>query len=848
MNLIELMCFKFKQLIFVLVFTSLYTHAAFADVDIDNDGLIEINNLEMLNNVRNNLQGLTYDDGTIEDSTGCGDGVVVTSCFGYELTTDLDFDTNGNGLFDSNDDYWNGGEGWDPIGSGGSTFKGTFEGNGFVIKNLTINRPNLWQTGLFARLSSSAEVLRLGVVDAQVIGRYMVGAVAGDSNGLIKETYMTGNVSGYRSIGGITGENHGEIRQTFALSTVSATLGAGGIVSANVGGSILDSYSISAVTAAPGTRFFGGLLAYSGSTGSTIQRSFTSSTIAGSGLKKGAFLGHRAAPTNFDSNYYDSTKSLTLPAIGNATSTEIISFTAEELECPTAPDNTTCAGATLFDGWDPAIWDFGDSTQLPALLINGIVVRDSDGDGTLDAFDDGVDVDVDVDGDGLIEISSLEMLHNIRNNKDGTGYNNGFVNDSSGCGDGVTISICSGYELTEDLDFDTNSDGVIDDSDTYWNDGKGWDPIGDDNIAFNATFEGNGFTIKNLVINRPSKYFVGLFGYISSLSKVQRLGLVDVDIIGNLDVGAVAGQNDGIIKETYMTGTVSGYRRIGGIAGTIEGEIRQSFALSDVSGTIGVGGLTSTLNSGGIYDSYSISTVQAINGYAGGLLALRGNPDVVIERSFTSSIVASSSNSGVGAFIGCCSEFEDFIIANHYDATKSGALPAGASITSNELTSYSNTELKCPIAPDNTSCASGTLYDGWSSAIWDFSDSNHMPTLIINGVAVRDSDGDGILDAFDPVDDLADDDLDGVNNGVDLCQNTSSGESVNINGCGLSQLDTDLDSVNDALDLCPDTQPSESVDQNGCSSLQIQIDSDGDGTPDYLDVYPYQSAPLQCTA
>jgi hypothetical protein len=42
---------------------------------------------------------------------------------------------------------WNGGAGWAPI----ETFSGTFDGNGFQIRNLTMNRPEHWVVGLFGQ-------------------------------------------------------------------------------------------------------------------------------------------------------------------------------------------------------------------------------------------------------------------------------------------------------------------------------------------------------------------------------------------------------------------------------------------------------------------------------------------------------------------------------------------------------------------------------------------------------------------------------------------------------------------------------------------------------------------------
>jgi hypothetical protein len=100
--------------------------------------------------------------------------------------------------------------------------------------------------------------------------------------------------------------------------------------------------------------------------------------------------------------------------------------------------------------------------------------------------------------------------------------------DSSGCPgsiiDGVAVPACFGYELLADLDFDTNGDELLDASDTYWNEGSGWLAIGDYNNRFEAVFEGNGYSIYNLMINRPNSDYQGLFGYIDGAT-IQNLGL-----------------------------------------------------------------------------------------------------------------------------------------------------------------------------------------------------------------------------------------------------------------------------------------------------------------------------------
>ena len=57
------------------------------------------------------------------------------ACVGYELENDLRFDTDGNGEVDEDDDYWNDGAGWEPIGilDRGLAFAGQFLGNDYVI-------------------------------------------------------------------------------------------------------------------------------------------------------------------------------------------------------------------------------------------------------------------------------------------------------------------------------------------------------------------------------------------------------------------------------------------------------------------------------------------------------------------------------------------------------------------------------------------------------------------------------------------------------------------------------------------------------------------------------------------
>ena len=65
---------------------------------------------------------------------------VAGACDGYKLTADLDLDTDRSGDANEGDDYWDGGKGWNPIGSSSTNYTSAFEGGGHVIRNLFISR------------------------------------------------------------------------------------------------------------------------------------------------------------------------------------------------------------------------------------------------------------------------------------------------------------------------------------------------------------------------------------------------------------------------------------------------------------------------------------------------------------------------------------------------------------------------------------------------------------------------------------------------------------------------------------------------------------------------------------
>ena len=292
------------------------------------------------------------------------------------------------------------------------------------------------------------------------------------------------------------------------------------------------------------------------------------------------------------------------------------------------------------------------------------------------------DQDFDLDDDGLIEVGSLAQLDAVRYDVNGDGtvddrwiaswrtYYVAFPEGAAnmGCPDG-----CTGYELTEDLDFDTNGTGVADAGDDYWNNGAGWSPIGTLSGPFTATVEGNGHVLTNLFIRRSSG-FVGLFG-LGHGPRIRNVGVVDIDIAvavrgaQSTQVGGLIGGTDqsSSITTCYATGLIaitgSGTSVVdpssvyaGGLAGVNTGQIALSHAQVDVTATVGdrqtnVGGLVgyNGFLYGRITTSHASGRVEA-NGadtVAGGLVGLNYLTARVVSSYATGPVTATGVAGGL---------------------------------------------------------------------------------------------------------------------------------------------------------------------------------------------------------
>lgn len=161
-----------------------------------------------------------------------------------------------------------------------------------------------------------------------------------------------------------------------------------------------------------------------------------------------------------------------------------------------------------------------------------------------------------------------------------------------------------------------------------WDDGKGFNPIGDSTNPFTGSINGFSgekvFGISNLTINRPDEDNVGLIG-VGDSADFANLYPSNVSITGKDNVGAIAGtlQSGSTISWSSASGTVTGTgESIGGFAGLVDNSSMWDISNSaTVEGGTKAGGIAGTLtNSSTLTDVRNfaaISGTEDVGGIAG---------------------------------------------------------------------------------------------------------------------------------------------------------------------------------------------------------------------------------------
>jgi len=153
----------------------------------------------------------------------------------------------------------------------------------------------------------------------------------------------------------------------------------------------------------------------------------------------------------------------------------------------------------------------------------------------------------------------------------------------------------------------------------------GWLPIGTREDSFRGSFNGAGFKVTGLWINRPEAVWVGLFG-VTLGANIENLGVEigDRGVKGDRDVGGLVGRQEfTTVTNCYVAGNVYGRNDVGGLIGEqVRGSVvKNSYATGNVYGNLHcAGGLVGHIDSSSSIENCYYSGSVSGNMYVGGLV------------------------------------------------------------------------------------------------------------------------------------------------------------------------------------------------------------------------------------
>jgi len=527
---------------------------------------------------------------------------------------------------------WNNGAGWSPIGNETVNFTGKYNGQNYSISGLCIERTIsgydlIENIGLFGYIFN-AKIEDMKIVNADIKGGKYVGGIAGISNssvidkcssaGFIEGSAIGGgivglsnnsvvsncftqcnitggsysggiiglndesavincvaesNIIGYRSIGGLVGYNRGgsEINNCYAKCIVNGTSSVGGLIGYNVESSTISNcYTQCSVY---GVSQVGGLVGES--SGGSINFCFSSGTILGDGyIDIGGLVGYNIG-TLVENSFWDSEIT---PGVGGAAGG--IAKTTEQMKTEsTYTDSGWDFEREITNGSDD-IWDIDvfNNKGYPYFSRQYSFLPPAEGDGS--------------EGNPY-KIASIENLYWVYQDPIRWDYN---------------------YIQTADINASQSSN---------WFGGSGWSPIGNSLNKFTGFYDGQGYNISDLFIDRGEENYIGLFGMVMG-AELTGICVINADFTGGGQVGGLVGHSDySTINNCYTTGSVTGSYYAGGMAGYNYNSsmINNSYSsvlvsgIGTVGGFIGMNYTNSEVNN--CYSTGSVNGTGNIGGFAG---------------------------------------------------------------------------------------------------------------------------------------------------------------------------------------------------------------------------------------
>lgn len=197
-----------------------------------------------------------------------------------------------------------------------------------------------------------------------------------------------------------------------------------------------------------------------------------------------------------------------------------------------------------------------------------------------------------------------------------------------------------------------------------WADNTGWTPIGNSSTKFTGKYDGQGYTINGLYINRSDGDFQGLFGYTNG-AVIENINCTNSSVSARDYCGIIVGYNNNSqILNCSASGQISANYYIGGIAGLNNNNstISNSQTQVSLSGTHTIGGVAGgNANNSIVTGSKSSGNISGTN-YIGGIVGANNNSQI----NLSSSKANVNGNTVVGGAIGYSSGSNSAVASKSY--------------------------------------------------------------------------------------------------------------------------------------------------------------------------------------
>lgn len=549
----------------------------------------------------------------------------------------------------SDTEEWFDGQGWLPIGGNSNPFSGIYNGNGSCINGIFINRPDNSYLGLFG-VVQQASISNLAVTNAYIQGKNSIGGLAGKcgNSSFISHCYSTGEIIGESNIGGLIGVGGGyDDNSTFCYSyskvNVTGTSTLGGLVGF-IGGKIDCCYSNGSVTGSNenigglagisqayygisncystgnvfGNKNVGGLVGKSNEI-SHIHNSYSTGNVCGE-INTGGLIGIHYVLWGDVTNCFWNTE----------TSGQISSVMG------TGKNSLEMIHFVTFRNWDfTEIWQILDGESYPFFQWQQVPTASNfpspaSPPANLKAELDGSSVKltwnkpsvgepdhyiINRDGELIANIGNLLYYNDFEVENFNTykyqvaaGYGDAesslsnratiffFPGFDGGDGSMNNPYLISNHDQLNAVRYYPSSCFLqtenIDLTQSAWNQGDGWVPIGDNLNRFRGYYNGNNKSIEGLYINRTNSNNQGLFAVTYSATIVG-VNLTNVNVKGNENTGALVGNNrNSKVINCTVSGQVTGVTWVGGIIGlNYSSHVVNCTNIANVHGGGAVGGI-----------------------------------------------------------------------------------------------------------------------------------------------------------------------------------------------------------------------------------------------------------------